>query len=87
MTASEMEDLILQDPHYRDLKLQEQQLEQQRIKLDAWCESLDRNLKTVSRQIENRKAEGVSGTREGNMSAHAAGRWEQQKPNGNGRNW
>jgi hypothetical protein len=76
MSAGEMEDLILQDPHYRDLKLQKQELEQQRIKLDAWCESLDRNLKTVSRQIENRKAEANGGNREANMPGHASGRWE-----------
>jgi hypothetical protein len=67
MTASEMEDDIGMDPRYRALRLEEQEYEQNRIKLDAWVESLDRNLKTVSRQIENRKAESEGGNREGNM--------------------
>ena len=75
MSAAEMQDSILQDPHFRDLKLQQQQLEQQKLKLDAWGESLDRNLKTVSRQIENRRAEGIGGQREGNMSGDANGTW------------
>jgi hypothetical protein len=78
MTVQEMEDDIELDPAYRDLKLHAQQLEQTRIKLDAWGESLDRNLKTVSRQIENRKAEGLAGSREGNMPASASGRWERR---------
>jgi hypothetical protein len=78
MSVGEMDDLILQDPHYRDLKLQRQKLEQQRMKLDAWESTLDKNLKTVSRQIENRKAEVTGGSRENNMPGHAAGRWEQR---------
>ncbi len=77
----EMEDLIAQDPHYRALKLQFQELEQQRIKVDAWSDSLDRNLKTVSRQIENRKTENQGGNREGNMPGHSTGRWAPSGPN------
>lgn len=76
VSVVEMEDLIGQDPTYRSLKLQKQELDQQRIKLDAWGDSLDRNLKTVSRQIENRKTESIGGNREGNMPGHGAGRWE-----------
>ena len=78
MSAQEMEDHILQDPYYRQLKLQHQELEQQRMKIDAWGDSLDRNLKTVSRQIENRKSESGFGQREGNTGNASAGRWEQQ---------
>jgi hypothetical protein len=77
MSATEMKDLIFQDVRYRDLRLEQQQLEQERIKLDAWAESLDRSLKTVSRQIENRRTESEGGRREGNMPAHGAGRWER----------
>ena len=79
MSAVEMSDMILQDPHYLELKLQHQTTEQYRIKLDAWCEELDRNLKTVSRQIENRRAEGTGGTREGNMSSAATNGWESRQ--------
>ena len=77
MSATEMKDLIFQDPRNRELRLEHQQLEQERIKLDAWAESLDRNLKTVSRQIENRREESAGGRREGNMPG--AGRWERDK--------
>lgn len=82
ISPTEMEDLILQDPRYRELRLQHQQLEQQRIKLDAWAESLDRNLKTVSRQIENRRTENLGGSREGNMAGDAGrrGNWEPRRP-------
>lgn len=75
MDKQEMEDAIELDPQYRDLKLQFQELEQERIKIDAWSESLDRSLKTVSRQIENRKAEGMGGSRENNMTGSARGSW------------
>lgn len=78
MSAGEMEDRILQDPRYRDLKVERQQREQHKLKLEAWAETLDRNLKTVSRQIENRKTENLGGNREGNMPADAnrPGRWQ-----------
>jgi hypothetical protein len=82
ISPTEMEDLILQDPHYQELRLQHQQLEQQRIKLDAWADSLDRNLKTVSRQIENRRTENLGSTREGNMAGDSSrrGSWEPRRP-------
>jgi hypothetical protein len=83
MTAIEMEDYIHLDPHYRDLKLLKQELEQERIKIDAWYQALDRSCKTVSRQIENRKAELQGGARESNMSGHGPdtpeGRWHHRK--------
>ena len=84
ISPTEMDDLTQQDPRYRELKLQHQQLEQQRIKLDAWAESLDRNLKTVSRQIENRRTENMGGSREGNMAGDARrrGEWEPRRPGG-----
>lgn len=80
--VNEMNDLIEQDPTYRTLKLQKQQLDQERILLDAKSDTLERNLKTVSRQIENRKAEAAGGNREGNMPGHAQGTWERghQRP-------
>jgi hypothetical protein len=86
MAATEMKDLISQDPHYRELRLLQQELQQQNIKLAAWCESLDRNLKTVSRQIENRRAESQNAQREANMPGHSQGRWESRfgRPVGSG---
>lgn len=79
---NEMNDLIEQDPVYKTLKLQKQELTQEKLILEAKAETLERSLKTVSRQIENRKAEGAGGNREGNMQGHASGRWEQnnQRP-------
>ncbi len=77
MSEKEMADRIFQDPHYKELNLQKQLLEQERIKLDAKSDTLERNLKTVSRQIENRKAEAAGGAREGNMPGSATGRWER----------
>ena len=71
LSAQDVTDMVNMDPNYRDLKLQLQPLEQMRIKLDAWTEGLDRSLKTVSRQIENRKTEFEGGRREGNMPAAA----------------
>lgn len=78
MSEKEMADHIFQDPHYKELNLQKQKLEQERIKLDAKSNTLERNLKTISRQIENRKAEAVGGAREGNMPGHATGSWDRR---------
>lgn len=78
MSEKEMADHIFQDPHYKELNLQKQKLEQERIKLDAKSDTLERNLKTISRQIENRKAEAAGGTREGNMPGAASGSWERR---------
>lgn len=79
MNAAEMEDRIRLDPRMHELTVLKQQLDQHRIKLDAWSDTLERNLKTVSRQIENRKTESSGGNREGNMPAHAGqgrpGQW------------
>lgn len=82
IAVNEMDDRIDQDPTYKTLKLQKQQLDQERILLDAKADTLERNLKTVSRQIENRKAEASAGNREANMPSHVSGRWEQnhQRP-------
>lgn len=86
MSATEMKDLISQDPHYRELRLVQQELQQQNLKISAWCESLDRSLKTVSRQIENRRAESQGAQREANMPGHSQGRWESRfgRPVGSG---
>lgn len=80
--VNEMDDRIEQDPAYKTLKLQKQQLDQERILLDAKADTLERNLKTVSRQIENRKVESGAGNRDANMPGAASGRWEQghQRP-------
>jgi hypothetical protein len=79
MSATEMKDLINMDPVYRELRVQEQHFSQQNLKMSAWVESLDRNLKVVSRQIENRKAEAAGGMREGNMPGATIGTWEQRQ--------
>ena len=79
MSEKEMADHIFQDPHYKDLSLQKQILEQERIKLDARSDTLERNMKTISRQIENRKLEATGGARENNIPAHQSGRWEPRR--------
>lgn len=79
MTVEDLNDAVESDPHYIDLKIQHQTIEQFRMQLDAWAEELDRNLQTVSRQIENRKAEGTAGLREQNMPAAANGRWNERR--------
>jgi hypothetical protein len=73
MGAQEMTDSIESDPIYHTLKLRWQELEQARIKVDAWAEEMERNHKTVSRQIENRKTEALGGDRANNMPRHASG--------------
>lgn len=77
MSEKEMLDHIFQDPHYKELNRQKQELDQERIKLDAKSDTLERNLKTISRQIENRKTENQGGQREGNMPGAATGSWER----------
>jgi hypothetical protein len=78
-SEKEMMDHIFQDPYYKTLNLQKQTLEQERIKLDAKSDTLERNLKTVSRQIENRKTESQGGQREGNMPSASTGGWERRQ--------
>jgi hypothetical protein len=78
-SEKEMADRIFQDPHYKALNRQKQELEQDRITLDARADTLERNLKTISRQIENRKSEAAGGQREGNMPGHATGSWERRQ--------
>lgn len=76
MSATEMKDRINQDPHYRGLKMQAQELEQHEIHVKAWAESLERNLAVVSRQIELRKLEMQGGGREANIpNAQRRGEW------------
>lgn len=75
MGATEMEDAIGIDPVWHTLSLHKQELMQAKLKIDAWSDGLERNWKTVSRQIENRRAEGQAGDRSAHMPAHAAGRW------------
>lgn len=82
MSVGEINDAVENDPSYRALKVQHQEIEQFRIKLDAWSEELDRNLKTVSRQIENRRAESESGRREANMPGDSRGAWRPRTPGG-----
>jgi hypothetical protein len=75
MSVQEMADVIEDDPTYHILKIRQQELEQLKLKVTAWSEEMDRNLKTISRQIENRRAEVQGGNRENNMPGHAGGRW------------
>jgi hypothetical protein len=79
MSEKEMADHIFQDPYYKNLNYQKQILEQERIKLDAKSDTLERNMKTVSRQIENRRTESNGGMREGNMPGAATGSWEARQ--------
>ena len=76
MGLAEMADHILADPHYRALKLQHQQYEQQRFKLDAKAKELESNMAVVSRQITIRGLEATQGGREGNIQNQAS-RWDR----------
>jgi hypothetical protein len=80
-SVAEMEDATWQDPVYRTLSIMQQELTQAKLKVEAWGNEMERNLKTVSRQIENRKTEGQGGSREANMPGHAAGRWNGRSGN------
>ena len=84
ISSDEMVDRINIEPRYRELKIQGQQMQQLRLKLEAWDEELDRNMKTISRQIEVRKTEFTGGTRESNMPGHASGRWDGNGPRHSG---
>lgn len=75
MSATEMDDMIGGDPTYRSLSILRQELMQADMKVSAWGEETENNRNTVSRQIENRKAEGKGGSNETNMPARAAGTW------------
>jgi hypothetical protein len=77
MSAQEMADVIEEDPIYHTLRIREQELNQLELKVRAWSEEMDRNLKTISRQIENRRTEAQSGERESHMPGHASGRWSR----------
>jgi hypothetical protein len=78
VTEDEVKDMIEGDPIFRALKLQQQELTQAKYKLESWAEGIESGLKTVSRQIENRKTESLGGNRAANMPGHAAGRWESR---------
>jgi hypothetical protein len=80
MSASEMEDLIEMDPLYRSLKLQQQEVEQTRMQVDAWAKEMDESRQVVSRQISNRKSEAEGSNRENNMPGHATGTWDTRRP-------
>lgn len=75
MSATEMDDMIGGDPTYRNLGILRQELMQCDLKVSAWSVETENNRNTVSRQIENRKAEGKGGGMETNMPARAAGTW------------
>ena len=83
MGVGEIDATIQNDPVYRELRLQQQRLEQKRIRLDAWVDELLNSLKTVSRQIENRRGEVQQGNRDNRMSGSASGRWDP-KTSGSG---
>ncbi len=83
LSTGDIELMVYEEPAYRELKLEQQEQEQLRMKLEAWSEELEFGFKMVSRQIENRRADGVAGTREGNMPAHASGNsWQDRKRGG-----
>lgn len=78
-SKEDIDDIAESDPYYRDLKKNWQITEQYRLQTEAWSEGLDRNLRTISRQIENRKVEGDSGRREANLPADASGKWQNRR--------
>lgn len=80
VSKDDIDIFIESDAQYRDLKVEEQDLTQMRMKVEAWVEELESSMKAVSRQIENRRGETVGGNREQNMPNHHSGRWHGPQP-------
>lgn len=72
--AAELDEAVETDVVYIELKLSCQTLEQTKLELEATAEELSESLKTVSRQIENRKTQDGYGDRNANLPNHVAGR-------------
>jgi len=53
----EIEQNVLLDPRYQELMQEEQKVEQQRFQMEGHVDSLNRQLKLVSRQVEIRRQE------------------------------
>jgi len=69
-----IEDLIEDHPRYRELTFMMQQYDQKKIILQSHVDSLDRDLKMVSRQVEIRRQDLDNGKRGGNISGHGGRR-------------
>jgi hypothetical protein len=54
-TAKEIEDDVKLDPRYQELMLEKQKYDQQRFIMDSHVESLTRELRIISRQVEIRR--------------------------------
>lgn len=52
-----LEDQVKMDPHYQELMLEKQKLDQQRLIMDSHVESLYRDWRVISRQVEIRRQE------------------------------
>jgi hypothetical protein len=70
LSKQEMDDLIAEHPRYHELSYEEQKLEQQKILLQSHVESLERDLKLVSRQVEIRRQDIDQGKRATNLPSH-----------------
>lgn len=57
LSKEDIEDAILQEPRYRDLKLDKQKHQQNKLLVEAWLEGMYRNLQVLSRQVTIRANE------------------------------
>jgi len=80
VTDDEVQDLILQDPRYRELKLSQQIFKQHKLFVETKVEQQGRKVRMVSRQVTIRQNELEAGQRAGNVGTsfkQAKGHWER----------
>jgi hypothetical protein len=73
LTAQAIKDEVTTDPRWHDLKVEEQRLLQHKTLLDADCESLERAMRMISRQVEIRKIGIETGRMEDNIPTRNRG--------------
>lgn len=84
VNKSSIEDTIAEHPRFRELTFEMQKWEQKKIILQSHVDSLDRDLKMVSRQVEIRRQDIDNGRRGSNMPSHGGRRPGLGMPYGQG---
>jgi hypothetical protein len=69
-TKTQLDDLIANTPRYEELTYEKQKLDQQKQLMQSYVDSLDRDLKLVSRQVEIRRQDIDHGRRATNLPGH-----------------
>lgn len=57
LSEKDIEDLLWLDPDHKRLTIEQQQFEQMRLRLQSHVESMENNMRVISRQVEIRKLE------------------------------